>query len=270
MKPPGSVDWTGRRIDAITQSDVASLFERIKAAGHPTTANRTIELVSAMYNFARRRKVFDGNPAEGIETAPERERTRFLRSEELPQFLRALEQIDQPWRDYFGVLLHIGYRRRAVAAMRWADVDLQAGVWHIPGTVTKHGEPVVMPIVGEAAVILNRRAAQRKKRGLLVSSYVFPGKSEAGHISQPKKQWAKLLQIAGITDLHIHDLRRTLGSWLAMGGASLPLIGRALGHLDSKSTAVYARMQTAPIAAAVKQAQQAMLQAGLVSKRRRS
>ncbi|WP_327573457.1 hypothetical protein [Roseateles sp.] len=29
-------------------------------------------------------------------------------------------------------------------------------------------------------------------------------------------------------DLHIHDLRRTLGSWLASGGTSLPIIGRAL------------------------------------------
>jgi integrase len=153
--------------------------------------------------------------------------------------------------------------------MRWADVDLQAGLWHIPGVVTKHGEPTVLPIVGEAAAILRRRSAQRKRSGAIASPYIFPGKGEAGHISQPKRQWAKLLEIAGISDLRIHDLRRTLGSWLAMGGASLPMIGRALGHLDSKSTAVYARMQVEPIAAAVKQAQQAMLATASVKRRAR-
>lgn len=36
------------------------------------------------------------------------------------------------------------------------------------------------------------------------------------------------LQHYEMRDLHIHDLRRTLGSWLASGGTSLPIIGRAL------------------------------------------
>jgi integrase len=33
------------------------------------------------------------------------------------------------------------------------------------------------------------------------------------HIVEPKKAWKRILERAGIDDLRIHDLRRTLGSW---------------------------------------------------------
>jgi integrase len=41
-------------------------------------------------------------------------------------------------------------------------------------------------------------------------------------------------------DLHIHDLRRTLGSWLASGGINLPIIGKALNDKSPDATKVYA------------------------------
>jgi integrase len=42
-------------------------------------------------------------------------------------------------------------------------------------------------------------------------------------------------------DLRIHDLRRTMGSWLANNHASQWIIGKVLGHLSPQSTAIYAR-----------------------------
>jgi integrase len=39
-----------------------------------------------------------------------------------------------------------------------------------------------------------------------------------------------------------HDLRRTVGSWLATGGASLPLIGKVLNHSNASTTQIYARI----------------------------
>lgn len=45
-------------------------------------------------------------------------------------------------------------------------------------------------------------------------------------------------------DLRIHDLRRTLGSWLAMNGASQWVIGKVLGHQSPQSSAPYARVGT--------------------------
>jgi integrase len=40
----------------------------------------------------------------------------------------------------------------------------------------------------------------------------------------------------------MHDLRRTLGSWLALQGHSLSLIGRALNHSNVSKTQIYARL----------------------------
>jgi integrase len=41
-----------------------------------------------------------------------------------------------------------------------------------------------------------------------------------------------------------HDLRRTVGSWLAQDGQSLHLIDDVLNHPDPKTTAGYAYFQT--------------------------
>ena len=51
-----------------------------------------------------------------------------------------------------------------------------------------------------------------------------------------------LCRRAGIEDLRVHDLRRTLGSWMAMQGASLPMIGGLLGHADPQTTARYVHL----------------------------
>lgn len=64
------------------------------------------------------------------------------------------------------------------------------------------------------------------------------------------------------TDLHMHDLRRTQGSWQAAMGISLAIIGKSLGHADLKSTQVYSRLQLEPVKAAVAGASAAMIESG--------
>ena len=63
------------------------------------------------------------------------------------------------------------------------------------------------------------------------------------------------------TDLHMHDLRRTQGSWQAAMGISLAIIGKSLGHADLKSTQVYSRLQLDPVKDAVGRASGAMVEA---------
>ncbi len=45
---------------------------------------------------------------------------------------------------------------------------------------------------------------------------------------------------ANLQDVTIHDLRRTVGSWLAESGESLHLIGNILNHSNPSTTAIYA------------------------------
>jgi integrase len=62
--------------------------------------------------------------------------------------------------------------------------------------------------------------------------------------------------------VRIHDLRRTLGSWLAADGASLLLIGKALNHTQISTTAIYARLQLDPVREALEANAQKMLSVG--------
>lgn len=64
-----------------------------------------------------------------------------------------------------------------------------------------------------------------------------------------------------IPDLRIHDLRRTLGSWQAITGASLPIIGKSLNHKSHQATAIYARLDLDPVRLSVEKATAAMLEA---------
>ena len=47
---------------------------------------------------------------------------------------------------------------------------------------------------------------------------------------------------AGLEDVRIHDLRRTVGSWMAQAGVPIRVIGEVLNHSDPRTTEIYARL----------------------------
>lgn len=68
-----------------------------------------------------------------------------------------------------------------------------------------------------------------------------------------------------LSDLRIHDLRRTLGSWQAKHGASLAIIGKSLNHKSVQATAIYARLDIDPVRDSVTRAVDNLLAAGGVT-----
>ena len=56
-----------------------------------------------------------------------------------------------------------------------------------------------------------------------------------------------MLKKANITNLRMHDLRRTMGSYQAIVGSSMNIISKSLGHKSIQSTAVYARLSLEPV-----------------------
>jgi integrase len=81
-------------------------------------------------------------------------------------------------------------------------------------------------------------------------------------MTPPAKKWRALLKRAKIEGFRFHDIRRSVGSWAAIQGASLPTIGRALGHRSVSSTAIYARLSLDPVREAMQRANAAMTTAG--------
>ena len=77
-----------------------------------------------------------------------------------------------------------------------------------------------------------------------------------------KRAWDRIRAKAGIQDVRFHDLRRTVGSWLAGSGESLSLIGKVLNHRDVSTTAIYARLNLDPVRQALERNATKMLEAG--------
>ncbi len=92
-------------------------------------------------------------------------------------------------------------------------------------------------------------------------TFVFPGDGKSRHLIEPKRGWNRILERAGIDNLRIHDLRRTLGSWQAKTGASLAIIGKSLNHKNQNTTAIYARLDLEPVRESVNTATSAMMAA---------
>lgn len=245
--------WGGRRLADITRGDVQSLMTTI-GKEHPTGANRILALLSVMFSYAILKEYTDSNPTNSIERYQESSRERFLGADELPQFMAALEdaQTMPVWRDYFKLLLLTGARRGNMLAARWDDINLARMEWRIPDKVSKNGHAMTVALTPDAMTILQARADNG-------SPFVFPGDGKTGHLKEPRKAWESLLKRANLKDVRLHDLRRTLGSWMASGGASLPIIGSHLGHRTPSVTAVYARLASDAVRQAVNAAASAMM-----------
>lgn len=247
--------WRLRKLSEVRSEDVTALHGRIGRDSGKYAANRVVELLSSMFNRAIEWGWKGSNPAAHVKAYRERKRERFLQPEEFPRLFGALrEEPNETFRDYVLISLLTGARRANVQAMRWKEVSFPRATWHIPQEKTKSGESVTIPLVDYALAVLESR---QQRTG--PSEWVFPSTGRTGHLVEPKRAWASLLKRAGIADLRLHDLRRTLGSWEASTGASLLVIGKTLGHANAATTAVYARLNLDPVRAAVGKATDAML-----------
>lgn len=172
--------------------------------------------------------------------------------DELPKFFESLEQeLNTTVQDYVYLSIFTGARKSNVLAMKWNEIDFNRREWRIPET--KNGEPLIVPLLEAAMNILNTRKENNDG-----SPYIFPGTGAKGHFDDPKRGWQRILKRAGIEDLRIHDIRRTMGSYQAMTGASLAIIGKSLEHKSQQATQVYARLHNDPVRAAMEKAAEEM------------
>lgn len=246
--------WFQRKLSGITKQEVQALHEKVGKENGQYQANRLLARIQIIYNKAIEWGWEGINPAQGVKKYKEKSRDRFLHPDELPRFFESLDsEPNDTIRDYIYVSLFTGARKSNVLAMRWEEVNFERQEWLIPET--KNGESLRIHLVDLVLELLKTRLEKYGRR-----EWVFEGPGETGHLMEPKAGWKRILDRAGIKDLRLHDLRRTLGSWQAATGANSYMIGRTLGHKTSQSTAVYARLNIDPVRDSVEKATQAMLQ----------
>jgi integrase len=260
-----------KRIVDVRRADVARLHAGLVRT--PYEANRTLAVVSAVWNWAARRDevVATGNPAKAIERYPGQGRERFLTSEEFARLgdaLRLAGTTGLPWKvdetkraargapkagnrsrtlDPFAVaairlLILTGARLREILDAQWQHVDLERGVIFLPDSKTGR-KPVYLSAAAQSVL-----ASLPRVDG---NPHIIPGERESAPKADLKKPWAAVTKAASLDGVRLHDLRHSFASIGAGASMGLPVIGKLLGHSQPSTTARYAHLDADPMRRAV-------------------
>jgi len=256
-----------KKVNLVTPADVDAIHVALGAAGKQPTANRLVSMLSALFNFALRRRLASAgfvNPVFGLERYREEKRERFLTTAELQRLgdvLRQAETTGLAWdpkptgktkhapkpenrREVYSphvtgairLLLFTGCRLREILHLRWSEVDFERGLLFLPKSKT-----------GAKTVVLNAPAldvlATLPRAGSFVVASGDPEKPRA----DLQRPWARITAASGLDGLRIHDLRHSFASVGAGGGMGLPIVGKLLGHTNASTTSRYAHLHADPL-----------------------
>jgi integrase len=258
--------WKDIQVHKIIRRDVQAWVDELGAKSS-SSATRAVNMLSAIINWGMKRDLIPAmqNPCQGVERFYIASRERFLALDEICRLKAAFTHEPDLLRDFFWICLLTGARKDNVLTMGWAEIDFQLATWSIPAEKFKNGSSHTVPLPPQAVDILRQRYLSRCD-----SPWVFPSKGKTGHLADPKRPWRRVLKRAQIANCRIHDLRRTVGSWMAINGASQFTIAKMLGHRDLRSTAVYARLDLDAVRAAANKVTDGWQQVVALSQRQES
>jgi integrase len=190
------------------------------------------------------------NPADAVKPpTPTPKEMRPLSATEARRLLEAAR--GDRLEALYVLALHTGMRQGELLALRWDDVDLDAGTLRVRRTLTRHGGKIAL---GEPKTRKSRRTVRLTQRAVEAlrshrkrqleeklradlyedSGLVFAG--EGGSLINPSnlrnRSFARLLIRAELSDQRItfHDLRHTCASLLFQRNIHPKFVQELLGH----------------------------------------
>ena len=240
----------------VGRADVAALHHKVGKRGK-YEANRVLALVSSLFTKAEEWGFLpEGhrNPARGVSTFREKSRDRWVKPAEMPALAKAIGEEENVYiRAVLWLYLLTGCRKSELLPRVWTDVDPERRELRLPDT--KDGGPHVVPLSSAAWAVVEQIPRQSG------NPHIFCGHKKGAHLVNIAKPWRRIRTRAGCPDVRLHDLRRTVGSWLASSGASLHLISQVLHHSDLDTTRIYARLADDTARTALEEHGEALLEA---------
>lgn len=253
-----------------TARDTRTAKGRSIITGGKGTATRSVRLLGGIFTYALNHNYILSNPCAGVKVFKDGSKERFLSKEELDRLAKTLEMaetIGLPWtlRDdaktkhrpkddnmrevlsplvtgAIRLLLLTGCRLREILHLRWAEVDMERGLLHLPDSKT-----------GRKTVYLSNAAIDVLENLPRAGTYVIAGGNPDRPRADLKRPWKRISGHAEISDVRLHDLRHTFASIGAEQGLSLQMIGKLLGHKSPETTARYAHLTEDPLRRALNQ-----------------
>jgi integrase len=130
-------------------------------------------------------------------------------------------------------------RTNEVIGARWSELDLEGGVWTVPGDRMKAGREHRVPLTPAAVAVLRKMLPRKSKDG---DGFVFPGQRNAG-VGMTNMAMTALLRRMKRGDITVHGFRSTFRQWAAERTAVAREVAEAaLAHaLKDKTEAAYQR-----------------------------
>lgn len=230
----------GRRLlTDLTRGDVASFHAGMSKT--PSQANFALTAFSALYTWAESQELLapNSNPCRGVARYQHKMMDRYLTGEELARVGQALNQLESSAAsDRFALaairlLILTGARRSEILTLKWDHVDLPRRRLQLPDSKT--GQKTIH--LNDAAIAVLTGLPR-----LVGNPYVVPGRLAGTHLANVQNAWDQVRRIADIGNCRVHDLRHSFASLAVDAGASLPMIGKLLGHTQPRTTARYAHL----------------------------
>lgn len=266
-----------RPIAKITAKEVSAFLRELDGSGvSPRTVNKHRQLLSAIFNYARREDThgISSNPAEATikRREPPPAVLDFYEPEEIEALAQAaadgrhrgpqpknLEPGEIEWRaredgqdaELFRLAAYTGLRLGELLALRWEDVDLEARRMIVHRAVsagvegpTKSWQARFIPLADLAAQALERLRAREHYTGR--EDYVFC--SRLGRRLDPsavRRRYKRARDAAGLRALRFHGLRHAAGSLIARH-ADARFVQDFLGHSRITTTERYMHAKARP------------------------
>lgn len=217
------------RWSTLTRSDIDEYITmRAKEGIKPTTTNRELASISALYRYFIREGLLKTNPA--------RYQSRRKVGYHLPNTIPS-EDIQKAYANSFGVvhvwlglLATTGIRISELLSLKWEDIDFKTCALEINGKGNKDRLVYTTPEYLE----LMRQAYERKPTEGRIFRY---SEREARHMI-----WNALKPYSRATQLSPHAIRHSFATSLAKQGVNVATIATILGHNRIATTQKYIDM----------------------------
>jgi integrase len=205
-------DWKKKMVVSITRDMVARRHKKLGESSGHAQANLAMRFLRAMMNFAggqyddgEGNKLIAENPVSRLSETKQwfrvERRQTIIKAHQLPAWYEAVQNLaGDTIKDYLLLLFFTGLRREEGFRLRWEDIDLKAMTFIISDTKNKN--PLQLPMGKHVYQILKSRKAHAGD-----AEFVFPGSGKRGHLVEPKKQVAHVINESGV-QFCLHDLRR--------------------------------------------------------------
>jgi integrase len=226
--------------EAVADIDTPRVRRWLDAIGSDGQRNQCLAMLKSLLSFAQSRSLATPRPID-IRVMKSREIQNFYSAEELARLDAALAAlIAKRPRRVMGfaalrLLLMTGARRSEILALRWAAVDLKAGVLQLERDKTSDNRRDIL--LSPAAVAVLESIPRTS------SPFVFFAASAAGHTLNIESHFGDAVARAGLRRVRIHDLRHSFASASIRAGNSLYVTGKLLGHRQPGTTARYAHLE---------------------------